>query len=270
MKITFEVYKKLMSEKQKSIWEKSLKVIGEKNEKRFYNTIIEMCKVYGIKKIVPGSEEFLVAKTFMEKVIKSEKYLNESVQAGDISGVSPSLGANPIYPSSYFSKKPVFGVDLKTIEKFLIPKDDTKKDDKKKIKSKMKDKWVNFLVDESESEDLKMALIGVKKEGFYLNYGKLFVEYNENVEKKTLNEEGFDKISNIVEDIRNVAGEEIEVETHDSYITVYGSELSILRIIYRLGKYFIHHNVDEQEGKWVLEIHQINSEYERDKEYGEI
>jgi len=178
MKITFEVYKKLLSEKQKSIWDKSLKSFGEKNEKRFYNTLIEMCKVYSIKKILPGSEEFLVAKTYMEKILKSEKYLKESVQAGDISGVSPSLGASSIYPSSYFAKRPVFGVDLKTIEKFLLPKDkdDKKSDDKKKIKNKMNKKWINFLVDEKESEDLKMTLIGVKKEGFYLNYGKLFVE----------------------------------------------------------------------------------------------
>lgn len=272
MKITFSVYKKLMSEKQKSIWEKSIKVLGEENEKRFYNTLIEMCKVYSIKKIVPGSEEFLVAKTYMEKVIKSEKYLKESVQAGDISGVSPSLGSNPIYPSSYFSKKPVFGVDLKTIEKFLLPKDETKKDDKKKIKNKMKNKWINFLVDENENEDLKMALIGVKKEGFYLNYGKLMVEYSDNTEKKTLNElddnENLEKflMDYTVKEIEKIAGDEnleININPYQKrWIDIHGSELGILRLYYGLRDIVENMIITNFDNNFSLEIDGFTSDWE--------
>ncbi|MFW5891415.1 MAG: hypothetical protein ACOCUI_04270 [bacterium] len=185
MKVNFKYFKRLLNEKQSKVWNEAIKTIGEKNEKRFYNLLVTMCKEYKLKNILPNTEEFLVAKTFMEKILKSEKFLKVSTQAGNISGVTPSLGMSAVYPSAHYNKKPVYPVDLKTIEK-VVDLEDTKKDKKKKddgnkkLKSKMKNKWINFLVSPDENEDVKMGLVKAKKEskGFYLKYGNLLVNVN--------------------------------------------------------------------------------------------
>lgn len=184
-------YKRVMNESQKKTWDKVIKVFGEEKEKRFYNVIAEMCKAYGLRKILPNTEEFLVAKTFFEKIMKSEKYLMESTQAGSVSGMTPALGMSAVYPSGYMNKRPVFSVDLKTIEKFLKVQDyksdaistkpkKEKKDEKenKSLPKKVKSNWINFLISPEESEDVKMALVKAKKEskGFFLEYGDLLVE----------------------------------------------------------------------------------------------
>lgn len=138
---------------------KNIPLTKKKHLKEFLN-------FYGLKNCEIKSDEL--------KVFDIYYNLKENTIAGDVSGVTPTIGTSPTYPTKFLDKKPVYKVDSKTISYFKKP---SSKKDKKG--------WENFLKCVHENVDLKMEILKLKREknDFYITDGKTKVEFKYNIKE---------------------------------------------------------------------------------------